>query len=180
MATIPIRQIQRDPRHNISINPLRNWQIDPLRNWQIDPCRSWQINPLRNWQIDPMRNWHINPMRNWHVNPLRNWHINPLRNWQISPSRNSVVNPFANTDFRGLYIFERNTANCCMFAVKEQTEGVLLLFDSNCQLKLYAVPHSVGYSLFNLNNNYVGYIISNGSQGFNIFTLQGECTHYMI
>ena len=160
--------------------PIKNSQRNPARNWQLDPARNWQINPARNWQINPARNCQINPARNWQINPARNWQINPARNWQINPARNSAIDPYRTSQFDGLYVFSNETNNCEQYIVKVVDTPVVLFFNDANELNYFGVEYKGICSIFSLDMEYIGFMCSNGKNGYNWFNINCEWICWVV
>ena len=152
--------------------PIKNSQRNPARNWQLDPARNWQINPARNWQI--------NPARNWQINPARNWQINPARNWQINPARNSAIDPYRTSKFDGLYVFSNETNNCEQYIVKVVDTPVVLFFNDANELNYFGVEYKGICSIFSLDMEYIGFMCSNGKNGYNWFNINCEWICWVV
>ena len=152
--------------------PIKNSQRNPARNWQLDPARNWQINPARNWQI--------NPARNWQINPARNWQINPARNWQINPARNSAIDPYRTSKFDGLYVFSNETNNCEQYIVKVVDTPVVLFFNDANELNYFGVEYKGICSIFSLDMEYIGFMCSNGKNGYNWFSINCEWICWVV
>ena len=144
------------------------------------PIKNSQRNPARNWQLDPARNWQINPARNWQINPARNWQINPARNWQINPARNSAIDPYRTSKFDGLYVFSNETNNCEQYIVKVVDTPVVLFFNDANELNYFGVEYKGICSIFSLDMEYIGFMCSNGKNGYNWFNINCEWICWVV
>ena len=144
------------------------------------PIKNSQRNPARNWQLDPARNWQINPARNWQINPARNWQINPARNWQINPARNTAIDPYRTSKFDGLYVFSNETNNCEQYIVKVVDTPVVLFFNDANELNYFGVEYKGICSIFSLDMEYIGFMCSNGKNGYNWFNINCEWICWVV
>jgi hypothetical protein len=177
--TATVRASFKNPKYNTSINPKYNTTINPKYNTTINPKYNTTLNPKYNTTLNPQYNTTINPKYNTTINPKYNTTINPKYNTTINPKYNSRLNPNLNPSFDGFYIFDID-GNPKAYAVRAN-EKVMILYDFNNEVFAYAVAISKGYAIFDFNtNDQTSYIISNNSKGYNEFNLDGEWLGYII
>ena len=136
--------------------------------------------PIKNSQRNPARNWQLDPARNWQINPARNWQINPARNWQINPARNSAIDPYRTSKFDGLYVFSNETNNCEQYIVKVVDTPVVLFFNDANELNYFGVEYKGICSIFSLDMEYIGFMCSNGKNGYNWFNINCEWICWVV
>ena len=170
----PAKITNRNPRMNVTINPYVNGSINPHINSAINPSINPSINPVINSSINPTANPSINPAMNPSINPTMNPSINPVMNSSINPNINSSINPNINPAFKGYYVYDLDL-NPTEFAIRAN-DKVLMFFDFDGTNTRFAVAHSSrGYVVFDAKNNeWVAHLESDGSAGFNLFSLSNE------
>ena len=136
--------------------------------------------PIKNSQRNPARNWQLDPARNWQINPARNWQINPARNWQINPARNTAIDPYRTSKFDGLYVFSNETNNCEQYIVKVVDTPVVLFFNDANELNYFGVEYKGICSIFSLDMEYIGFMCSNGKNGYNWFNINCEWICWVV
>ena len=128
----------------------------------------------------PIKNSQRNPARNWQLDPARNWQINPARNWQINPARNSAIDPYRTSKFDGLYVFSNETNNCEQYIVKVVDTPVVLFFNDANELNYFGVEYKGICSIFSLDMEYIGFMCSNGKNGYNWFNINCEWICWVV
>ena len=128
----------------------------------------------------PIKNSQRNPARNWLLDPARNWQINPARNWQINPARNSAIDPYRTSKFDGLYVFSNETNNCEQYIVKVVDTPVVLFFNDANELNYFGVEYKGICSIFSLDMEYIGFMCSNGKNGYNWFNINCEWICWVV
>jgi len=183
----------KDPRVNPTLNPHFNYTINPNSNYLINPNSNYLINPYSNYLINPNSNYLINPNSNYLINPYSNYLINPLSNYTLNPKSNPYINPH-NYSFSGQIVYDLSL-NVKYFIVKA-SEEVILFYDVELNWRYFGVKakgedqkkvnknkeeaHPVIYVVFDLNNRWVGYMVSNGSGGFNYFSLTNQWLYFVV
>ena len=128
----------------------------------------------------PIKNSQRNPACNWQLDPARNWQINPARNWQINPARNSAIDPYRTSKFDGLYVFSNETNNCEQYIVKVVDTPVVLFFNDANELNYFGVEYKGICSIFSLDMEYIGFMCSNGKNGYNWFNINCEWICWVV
>ena len=131
-------------------------------------------NPALNSHINPNLNPQINPNLNPQINPNLNPRINPNLNSQINPNLNSQINPNLNLRFKGLYFFDFSL-HPVEFLIPAD-DNVLIFFGFDFLNTKFGVKHSGdGFVIFNrFNNEWIGHLESDSSEGFNYFDLSNK------
>ena len=124
----------------------------------------------------PIKNSQRNPARNWQLDPARNWQINPARNWQI----NTAIDPYRTSKFDGLYVFSNETNNCEQYIVKVVDTPVVLFFNDANELNYFGVEYKGICSIFSLDMEYIGFMCSNGKNGYNWFNINCEWICWVV
>lgn len=175
--------VKRKFTNKVTINPVAS--KDP----RVNPT----LNPHFNYTINPNSNYLINPNSNYLINPYSNYLINPLSNYTLNPKSNPYINPH-NYSFSGQIVYDLSL-NVKYFIVKA-SEEVILFYDVELNWRYFGVKakgedqkkvnknkeeaHPVIYVVFDLNNRWVGYMVSNGSGGFNYFSLTNQWLYFVV
>jgi mRNA-degrading endonuclease RelE of RelBE toxin-antitoxin system len=173
------RIVTNNPKLNSTLNPKLNSVINPKMNSHINPKLNSRINPKLNSAINPKLNSSINPKLNSSINPKLNSSINPKLNSSINPKLSSQINPLVNPSFDGYYIYDlelnpieyiipandevnlifNDKSDCVKFAVKHDEDGwAIFSFSNNDWLEHLESDGQTGYNLFNLNNEWIGFV----------------------
>ena len=162
-------------------NPKKDWSINPDHTWTINPIHTWSINPIHTWSINPIHTWSINPVHTWGLNPHHTWALNPVHTWSINPRQTPSLKP-SSPSFKGYLVVDKNTDIALYYTVDcKAGVDVLLVFDGADNPVFVAVGRAGGYSIFKFETmEYVGYMASNGKEGYNWFSLKGEWLYYVL
>lgn len=120
------------------------------------------------------------PIKNSQRNPARNWQLDPARNWQINPARNSAIDPYRTSKFDELYVFSNETNNCEQYIVKVVDIPVVLFFNDANELNYFGVEYKGICSIFSLDMEYIGFMCSNGKNGYNWFNINCEWICWVV
>lgn len=148
----------RDPNFNGKFNPLLNQQINPVFVSNINPKYNSSLNPATSVMLNPNMNALINPNSNAEINPVFTSDLNPDYNFNIRPH----VNVFK-------YVYELESSNemdntKIKLGEKQFRFGGVLVKTNNENVFIY----------FDADDNYAGFVVSNGTGGFNFFSTQGD------
>ncbi|MCR5819827.1 MAG: hypothetical protein K6F94_02595 [Bacteroidaceae bacterium] len=162
-------------------NPKKDWSINPDHTWAINPIHTWAINPIHTWAINPIHTWSINPVHTWALNPHHTWALNPAHTWSLNPRHTPSLRPNSSS-FEGYLVIDKNSDHAIYYTVDCKAEvDVLLVFDGADNPAFVAVGRAGGYSLFDYKTmEYVGYMASNGKDGYNWFSVDGEWHYYVL
>lgn len=161
-------------------NPKRDWTINPDHTWAINPKHTWAINPEHTWAINPIHTRSINPVHTWALNPHHTWALNPVHTLAINPRHTLSLKPNSSS-FNGYLVVDKNTDMALYYTVDCKVNDVLLIFDGADNPVFVAVSRAGGYSIFNFETmEYVGYMASNGKEGYNWFSVNGEWLYYVV
>lgn len=163
---------RKNPRINSSINPRINSRINPNINSRINPRINSRINPNINSRINPRIYSGLNPHINSRINPKINSRLNPNVNSRINPRINSRINPRINSNMDCFYVYDVNSMQCLFYCVLvPDASDVLMIYDyQQIRVVFFGVRRETGFSVFNFENNtYVGFMESNGADGYNWF-----------
>lgn len=120
-----------------------------------------------------MHNYSINPMHNYSVNPYHNYSINPYHNYSMNPYYNYAISPLHNNNIPGWYYFDGR--NICMgFTVNANEGAFLILYSNNLEILSFWIKRATGYSIFNVNLDYIGHAESDKSKSFNVFDMNNN------
>ena len=163
----------------MSKNPKSDWSINPDHTWAINPKHTWAINPTHTWAINPIHTWAINPVHTWAISPVHTWAINPMHTWAINPKHTPSLKP-SSVGFKGL--LDKDTDVALYYSVDcHVKENVLIIFDYTDNPVFFAVGRQSGYSIFDFKTQaYIGYWASNGKGGYNWFNLNDDWLYYVI
>ena len=162
-------------------NPKKDWSINPDHTWAINPIHTWAINPIHTWAINPIHTWSINPVHTWALNPHHTWALNPEHTWALNPRHTPSLKPNS-SNFTGYVVVDMNTDKAIYYTVDcKANVDVLLVFDGADNPAFVAVGRAGGYSVFNYETmEYVGYMASNGKDGYNWFDVSGNWQYYVV
>ncbi|MGB6838793.1 MAG: hypothetical protein WBD86_02135 [Microgenomates group bacterium] len=121
-----------------------------------NPKYNANLNPRYNASINPKYNANLNPRYNATLNIRYNASLDPRYNASLDPRYNPSINP-ARRNFSGWFLYDLSL-NKTSYAIKASDE-VIFVYNLRGNKEMYGVKNDKGYSLFDKNSVWVGYLI---------------------
>ncbi len=156
-------------------SPARNLEgRNPVYNHTINPVYNHTINPVYNHTINPVYNHTINPVYNHAINPVYNHAINPVYNHAINPVYNHTINPVYNHTINPVF-------NHVINPTFNPNFNGFSLFERNNQKIGYIIDANDEIKLiYNLDNQQQGYAIKNNQSNYIVFDKTNSWIGYFI